>query len=54
MIKYFCDKCKKEIGFYVPRHKLIIKNDSNSDFAKTKYIICEYCISKIKDFIIKK
>lgn len=58
MIRYFCDMCHDEledyeiytVTFRIPEVRAYF--DSNVE-ELAKYIVCQNCSSKIKDFLIK-
>lgn len=48
MIKYFCDRCKYEIGKDEPIATIIIENDRGET---EKYHICRVCKLFLSDFL---
>ncbi len=53
MIKYFCDKCSKEIESY-RQFKIYLEPPYVTSNCRGSFICCKDCAERIKDFITGK
>lgn len=53
MIKYFCDKCGKEVSYGL-KTNININPPYSSLFCEQIFIVCEECLKLIEDFIQDK
>lgn len=50
MIKYFCDRCNKEIEYH-KQFKINTEPPFSSLYCSRSFIVCEDCMQEIEKFI---